>query len=105
LSLQPEFIINGTVIDGTGAAPVPNGVVALKGNRIAAVGPAGAFSIPSEAVVVDAGGGAILPGILDVHVHCTSHASDRKVFLEQGVITVADMACRISYIPLFKEED
>ena len=105
LPRQPEFIVNGTVIDGTGATPIPNGVVAFKGNRIAAVGPASAFSIRPEAVVVDANGGTILPGILNVHVHNTSHASDRKVFLEQGVTTVADMGSKIGLIPLFKEEN
>ena len=105
LPRRPEFIVNGTVIDGAGATPIPNGVVAFKGNRIAAIGPASAFSIRPDAVVVDAGGGAILPGILNVHVHRTSHAFDRKVFLEQGVTTVADMGAMIREIPLFKEED
>ena len=105
LPRRPEFIVNGTVIDGAGATPIPNGVVAFKGNRIAAIGPASAFSIRPDAVVVDAGGGAILPGILNVHVHRTSHAFDRKVFLKQGVTTVADMGAMIREIPLFKEED
>jgi imidazolonepropionase-like amidohydrolase len=105
LPRRPEFIVNGTVIDGTGATPISHGVVALRGNRIAAVGPASAFSIRPDAVVVDAGGGAILPGILDVHVHNTAHASERKVFLEQGVTTVADMGSPIGLIPLFKEEN
>src|SRR5512136_2940425 len=54
-------IENGAVIDGTGAAPIPDGIVVIQGDRVAAVGPRADFAIPTSAQVVDAMGGTILP--------------------------------------------
>lgn len=63
------LIHNGTLIDGTGRAPVPNGALLLEDNVIRAVGPAAAVPSPADAVRIDAQGGAILPGLIDTHVH------------------------------------
>lgn len=65
----PLAIGNGTVIDGTGAAPIPDGVVLVQGGRIVAVGRAADVALPPDALVLDAEGGAILPGLIDSHVH------------------------------------
>lgn len=64
-----KLITNGTLIDGTGRDPVRNGAVLIKGNRIVAVGKAGEIPRPEETTVIDAGGGTILPGFIDTHVH------------------------------------
>ncbi|MFZ5814271.1 MAG: amidohydrolase family protein [Bacillota bacterium] len=68
---MPHLLIhNATLIDGTGAPPVPNGAVLLEGNRIKAVGPMAAIAQPAgEVTRLDAGGGFILPGLIDTHVH------------------------------------
>ncbi len=63
------LITNGTLIDGTGQDPVYNGAVLAKNNRILAVGKASEIPRPVETTVIDAGGGAILPGFIDTHVH------------------------------------
>ncbi len=64
------LIRNGTLIDGTGATPTLNAAVLIKDNRIQAVGQADSFSLPNESIhEVDAGGGYILPGFIDTHVH------------------------------------
>ncbi|RME63311.1 MAG: amidohydrolase family protein [Caldilineae bacterium] len=63
------YIYNGLLIDGTGGDPIPNGAVLVEGNRITAVGPAPAVTPPRDAAVIDAAGGAILPGFIDTHVH------------------------------------
>jgi hypothetical protein len=47
-------IRNGTVIDGTGAEPILNGLVAIKGGEIVAVGAETQFRIPQDAQVIDA---------------------------------------------------
>ena len=66
------LIRNGTLIDGTGAAPVPNGAVLLHDDRIAAAGRLDALPRPAGALVeIDAQGGTILPGLIDAHVHMT----------------------------------
>ncbi len=66
------LIRNGTLIDGTGAAPVPDGAVLLKDDRIEAVGRLDTLRRPNGALTeFDAGGGTILPGLIDAHVHAT----------------------------------
>ena len=57
------------VIDGTGAAPIQNGVVVVTDDRIVAVGAAGAVSIPAGARTVDLGNATLLPGFIDAHTH------------------------------------
>jgi imidazolonepropionase-like amidohydrolase len=67
---QPQSITvirAGTLIDGTGAAPVKNAVILVQGDRITAVGPG--VSIPSGAPVIDLSGETVLPGFVDAHVH------------------------------------
>jgi imidazolonepropionase-like amidohydrolase len=64
------LIYNGTLIDGTGQAPVSNAAMLLEDNHIRAVGAAGSVPTPSGPVTrLDAGGGCILPGLIDSHVH------------------------------------
>ena len=60
---------NGTLIDGTGGAPVHDGAVLIDGERIVEVGSDAGVARPADAVVIDAAGGAILPGLIDSHVH------------------------------------
>ena len=77
-----QLIRNGTLIDGTGAAPVMDAAVLVKDNRIQAVGKANSIRLPdAQTTEIDAKGGFILPGMIDTHVH---------VMLE-GVNIVRDM--------------
>lgn len=65
-------IRNGTLVDGTGAAPVPDAVVQVLDDRITYAGPAvGAPVQDPLARVVDARGGTILPGLVEAHFHPT----------------------------------
>ncbi len=59
--------VGGTVIDGTGAAPLAEGVVLVKGARIVAVGPRDAVAVPAGARVVDTRGKWLIPGLIDAH--------------------------------------
>ncbi len=67
------LISNGILIDGTGSDPVPGTDVVIHGDDIVAVGPAGSMDdrVPPGAVVIDAAGGAIMPGLIDAHCHIT----------------------------------
>jgi imidazolonepropionase-like amidohydrolase len=84
-------IRNGTIIDGTGADPIHDGVVIVAGDRIVAVGPASDISIPPEARVLDAQGGTILPGFINAHVHQGYDGSNLEGWAQGGVTTVRDM--------------
>jgi imidazolonepropionase-like amidohydrolase len=57
------------VIDGTGAAPIQNGVVVVTDDRIVAVGAAGSVTVPAGARTVDLGNATLLPGFIDAHTH------------------------------------
>ena len=63
-------IRNATVIDATGAAPIPNGTVLIDDDgRIAAVGPDSTIGIPPGTKVVDGTGTHVIPGLMDANVH------------------------------------
>ena len=59
------------LIDGLGGAPVEDGAVLLRGDRIAAVGRASEIAVPEGAQVVtcDYPGKTIMPGLVDCHTH------------------------------------
>ena len=57
------------VIDGTGAAPILDGVVVITDDKIVAVGKQGSVNVPAGARVIDLGDATILPGFIDAHTH------------------------------------
>jgi imidazolonepropionase-like amidohydrolase len=97
-------IRNGTLIDGTGADPIPDGIVIIEGQRIVAAGREADIAIPSGAQVIDAQGGTILPGLIDSHVHNTWSPKVRREFLELGVTSVCDMGSPIERMPDFEQD-
>jgi imidazolonepropionase-like amidohydrolase len=65
-----SLVENGTIIDGNGGPPLPDSAVLIDNDRIRAVGPAVSMSLPIVGLTrIDAGGGFILPGLIDAHVH------------------------------------
>lgn len=65
----PVVIVGATVIDGTGAPPVADARVIVRGERIACVGEAGECPVPGDADTLDAAGRGVIPGLVDTHVH------------------------------------
>src|SRR5579863_4639756 len=79
-------IVGGQVVDGSGAGPIPDGVVLIAGNRFAAVGHAGAVNIPEGAKVIQAGGMTVMPGLIDMHVHlCLIGHADEDHFVRNNL--------------------
>ncbi len=61
---------NASLIDGTGADPLPDAAVVLDGERISWVGPlTGLPDAAQDAHRTDLGGNTICPGFFDCHVH------------------------------------
>ena len=82
---QP-LVLNGRLIDGTGAAPVEKGRVVVSDGRIACAGPVAACPVPAGAEVINAGEGSIIPGLIDLHAH--PRPQYFGWFLASGVTTV-----------------
>jgi imidazolonepropionase-like amidohydrolase len=110
---------NGKVITGTGEV-IERGMVVVDGPVIAFVGPEKRWRISKKDSVFDLSGKAILPGLIDCHVHlCMDGSSDSmtslmkepialnslkaarhaRLTLEAGITTVRDMGGR-DYVDL-----
>ncbi len=58
-----------TLVDGTGAGPIEDAVIVVRGDRIEAVGRAGDVELPEGDMVQTFDGMWIIPGLIDAHVH------------------------------------
>jgi imidazolonepropionase-like amidohydrolase len=84
-------LINGTLIDGTGAEPLVGGAVVIRGDRIVSTGLSTQVEVPANADIIDVQGGTILPGFINVHVHNVYEKETLKAWARGGVTTVRDM--------------
>ena len=65
-------IEHGQLVDGTGAAAVPEAAVVICDGRIVYAGvAAGAPEVGPDATRIDGGGGTIMPGLVEAHYHPT----------------------------------
>jgi len=95
-------IRNGTLVDGTGAPP-RRADVAVRGDRIAAVGSVG----EPAARVIDAEGHLVTPGFVDIHTHL-----DAQIWWDpiassscwHGVTSVVMGNCGVSFAPCRPED-
>lgn len=98
------LILNGAIIDGTGA-PAVKADMAIRGGKILALGDLKGLD-PKE--TIDAAGWVVTPGFIDAHTH------DDRLLLEcphmtpkvsQGVTTVVAGNCGISLAPFSGRND
>ena len=76
LTMKPQpgitLIRNGTLIDGTGAPPLPEAAVVVTDGMITYAGAAaGLPALDPDIRTIDAKGGTILPGLIEAHIHLT----------------------------------
>jgi imidazolonepropionase-like amidohydrolase len=83
-------IVGAQIIDGTGAAPIDDGIIIVRDGRIDAVGPASKVSVPSGLPREDARGKTIIPGLWDMHVHF-EQVEWPSAQLAAGVTTARDV--------------
>ena len=62
-------VVGGEVVTAYGAEAVTDGVVLMRGDRIACVGSRAQCPAPEGVRVIDAAGGVVAPGLIDAHVH------------------------------------
>lgn len=99
---QQEARGNGTValraarvIDGTGSAPITNGVVVVTDDHIVAVGKQGSVTVPAGARVIDLGNATLLPGFIDAHTHIIGRELNDPESEDAAVRDYAGMAAII----------
>ena len=84
-------IINGTLIDGTGADPIKDAALIIQGERIVAVGSRSTIDIPAGAQIIDVQGATMLPGFFNAHVHGAYNEEKLAAWAKEGVTTVRDL--------------
>ena len=78
-----------TLLDCTGADPVPRSTVIVEGDRIARVARGSEPVLPRDARVVDCAGRTLMPGLTDAHVHAAIIETDFGKMLRESPATVA----------------
>ena len=95
-------IVNGLVVDGTGA-PAAVGDVGIVADRIVAVGDA-----PDDArQIIDASGLVVAPGVVDVHTHLDAQVMwdpHLGISPDHGVTTVVFGNCGFSIAPTHRHD-
>src|SRR5919202_5653350 len=96
LAADPPVVLKpDRVFDGTTAAPHAGWVVVVKGDRIAAAGPADSVSVPKGARVIELPGTTLLPGLIDAHSHLLLHPYNETPWDEQVLKEpLAERVCR-----------
>ncbi len=79
-------ITNATLIDGTGADPVPHATLIIEDERITRAG--AGIEPPRDAQVIDAGGRTLMPGLIDCHVHLYGRVAN----LQERLLTPPSLA-------------
>jgi imidazolonepropionase-like amidohydrolase len=84
-------LVNGTLIDGTGADPLFDAALVIQEGRIIAVGPRGEINLPDDTRIIDVQGATILPGFINAHVHLGFDEEKLEAWAQGGVTTVRDL--------------
>ncbi|MEP6778732.1 MAG: amidohydrolase family protein, partial [Gemmatimonadaceae bacterium] len=83
-------LVGATLIDATGAPPIPNSTVVVQNGRIVAAGASASTPVPSGARRINVAGKTIVPGLWDNHAHL--HQIEWiPTYFAAGVTTVRDM--------------
>jgi imidazolonepropionase-like amidohydrolase len=91
---EPDMVLaDVTVIDGTGAAPVPGRTIEITDSRITAI----RASVPGDSGTVDVAGSFVVPGLIDSHVHLPQDPDAIRAALDSmlsaGITAGREMAC------------
>jgi imidazolonepropionase-like amidohydrolase len=79
-----------TVLTMDGRRPLADQTVAVRGERILALGPRRSIALPQGVAIIDGRGRFLMPGLADMHVHLGT-PDDGLLFLAHGVTSVRDM--------------
>ncbi|HUS79826.1 MAG TPA: amidohydrolase family protein [Armatimonadota bacterium] len=98
-----KAIVGATIITGTRSEPIPDGVLVIEAERIAAVGPAGEVDVPAGAEVINAEGRTLMPGLIEGHAHVGGDPKAQRTLrltLQRGITTVCSVSANLRGIEL-----
>jgi imidazolonepropionase-like amidohydrolase len=103
---QVSFAIrNVTLIDGTGANPLPRATVLIARERIVAVGPGTRVDVPDGVETLDGTGRWLMPGLVDLHVHVNNCGPEAfPLWLANGVTSIRDIGGDIATLIPWRAE-
>src|SRR6185436_17936075 len=119
---KPIALVGGTLLDGTGGAPIRNSVVLLRQQRIEKIGTIASLPVPQGYERISTEGMTVLPGLWDPHVHLiyaghpnllewlnkygsqleTIMPAMAEQFLLSGVTSVRDLGAPLSVLTVKK---
>lgn len=105
LLLPPAAAVDELVLTGVHVVPVDgepvlrDHAVVVRDGVIAWVGPAQSLTASADATVVDGGGGYLIPGLTDAHVH-VRHEDELLLYVANGVTTVLNLSGDPSHLEL-----
>jgi imidazolonepropionase-like amidohydrolase len=93
---EPSILLKpDRVFDGVAAEPHRGWVVLVKGDKIAAAGPADSVDVPKDAKVIALPGTTLLPGLIDAHSHLLLHPYNEAPWDDQVLKEpLAERICR-----------
>ena len=93
----PSLVVHAAhLVDPAAGRVLDDVVIVVSGDRVSAVGPAATTPVPAGTPRIELGSATVLPGLIDVHVHLTSNASDEglnglvKTTAREGIDGVAN---------------
>ncbi len=90
-----QALVGATIIDGSGSAPVEDGVLLVRDGVLEAVGSSAQVAVPDGADVVELDGRWVVPGFINAHGHVTGDRATALAQLEQyayyGITTVVSL--------------
>ncbi len=98
-------IVHATLVGVRTGKETPDSVIVIRGDKIERVGTSSEISVPSQALVVDAAGKWVIPGLMDMHAHAgNSPEVPVNLYLAQGVTTIRSPGGNISLLRLLREQ-
>jgi imidazolonepropionase-like amidohydrolase len=70
---ETTIVKGARLIDGLGGDVLKNAVMIIEKGRINAIGTVGKIALPVDAETIDMADCTLLPGLLDIHLHCSAH--------------------------------
>jgi imidazolonepropionase-like amidohydrolase len=95
-------IVGGTLIDGTGRAPIADSAIVVHQGKIVAAGARKEIKLPKNAKIIDATGKHVLPGLWDMHAHF-EQVEWGPIYLAAGVTTVRDCGNELEFITAVRD--